>query len=226
MGRHGAMGRRCPEEQGKTGAVAPFGPAPRLQDAVVVSSINNPLLSYLSAQGFDSAATNPKAAGKAGTPALPQAALDRAAGTVKSAAAARSLETAQKALATELRAAMTKAGVKLAGTVEFAVKSDGSVEFKGSEADRAAAAAFLKGDTSQPNFATRIAHQARDAMKLSTTIQQNAAISQAAKLSKTSGGVMSLYTSLMQQSVTTSVVFSVSANSSSLTYPGSLAAKA
>ncbi|MFT7774786.1 hypothetical protein [Roseateles sp.] len=193
----------------------------------MVSSINNPLLSYLSAQGFDSAATNAKTAGKtSGATVLPQAALDRAAGTVKSATAARSLETAQQALATELRAAMAKAGVKLEGTMEFAVKSDGSVEFKGSDADRAAAKAFLKADTSQPSFASRIATQARDALKLSTTIQQNAAISQAAKLSKTSGGVMSLYTSLMQQTATTSVVFSVSANSSSLTYPGSLAAKA
>jgi len=192
----------------------------------VVSSINNPLLSYLSAQGLDSAATNAKTAGKAGATALPQAALDRAAGMAKSATAVSSLDTAQKALATDLRTAMAKAGVKLEGPVEFAVKSDGSVEFKGSDADRAAAKAFLNADTSQPSFAARIANQARDALKLSTSIQQSAAISQAAKLAKSAGGVMSLYTSLMQQTATTSVVFSVSADSSSLTYPGSLAAKA
>lgn len=221
------MGRRCPEEQGKWGAVVRFGPAPRLQDAGVVSSINNPLLSYLSAQTPNGSASNAKtAAGSARGTALPQAALDRAAGTAKSAAAARSLESAQKALSNDLRAALAKAGVKLGGAVEFAVKSDGGVELKGADADRAAVKAFLNADRSQPSFATRIASQARDAMKLSTTIQQSAAISQAAKLSKSSGGVMALYASMMQQTATTSVVFSVSATSSSLTYPGSLAANA
>ena len=121
---------------------------------------------------------------------------------------------------------MDKAGVRLTGAIEFSVKSDGSVDIKGSDADKAVMKAFLNADTSQPSFASRIATQARDAMKLSTTIQQSAAISQAAKLAKTSGGVMSLYTSLMQQTAATSVVFSVSAASSSLTYPGSLATNA
>ncbi|NCT82013.1 MAG: hypothetical protein GXC94_02625 [Comamonadaceae bacterium] len=190
----------------------------------MVYSINNSLLSYLSAPGADAAAAQPKSAGK--TAALPQAALERAAGTAKSAGAARNLESAQKALAADLRAALDKAGVKLGGAVEFTVKSDGGVELKGSEADRAAVKAFLSADRSQPGFAARIANQARDALKLSTTIQQSAAISQAARLAKSTGGVMSLYASLMQQTGATSVVYSVSANASSLTYPGSLAAKA
>ena len=53
-----------------------------------------------------------------------------------------------------------------------------------------------------------------------------AAISQAATLSQTTGGVISLYKSLMQQTASTSVVFSLSKDSSALTYPGSLTAKA
>lgn len=196
----------------------------------MVTSVNNSLLNYLSAQSQDSAAANALTAqttSKAGTAiALPQQALQRAAGTAKASSAVHSLDTAQKTLAKELRAAMDKAGVKLTGAIEFSVKADGSVDIKGSEADVAATKAFLKADTSQPSFATRIATQARDALKLSTTIQQSAAISQAAKLAKTAGGVMSLYTSLMQQTNATSVVFSVSSASSSLTYPGSLATNA
>jgi hypothetical protein len=88
--------------------------------------------------------------------------------------------------------------------------------------------AFLKADTRKPSFAMRIATQARDALKLSATIHQHAAISQAARYGAKAGGggVMSLYTSLMQQSGGGSAVFSLSADSSSLTYPGSLAAKA
>lgn len=197
------------------------------------TSLNSSLLSYLTTQGKTGSTTTGNTAATAGDAAVaraaskvPPAALQRAAGTAKAAGAIQSLETNQKALGSDLRAAMTKAGVKLEGPIDFTVKADGSVALKGSDADKAAAQAFLKADTSQPSFASRIATQARDAMKLSTEIQQSAAISQAAKMAKTSGGVIALYQTLMQQSAATSVVFSVSAGSSSLTYPGSLAANA
>jgi len=197
----------------------------------MVTSVNSTLLNYLSAQGLDSAAANAltaQAPSSAGTTAttLPPQALQRAAGMAKAAGAVQSLDTAQKALAKDLRAAMSKAGIKLTGPIEFSVKADGSADINGSDADVAATKAFLKADTSQPSFATRIATQARDALKLSTSIQRSAAISQAAKFSKTTGGVISLYTSLMQQASATSVVFSVSAAGSSLSYPGSLSTNA
>ena len=70
------------------------------------------------------------------------------------------------------------------------------------------------------------ASQAQEALKLSGTIQQSAAISQAAQLAKSPGGVMSLYNALMQQNASASVTFSVSAAGSSLTYPGSLSTNA
>ncbi|MGJ4748783.1 hypothetical protein ACQV5M_20650, partial [Leptospira sp. SA-E8] len=128
---------------------------------------------------------------------ISQASLRRAAAMSKTAVAVRPLEAAQKTLSTDLRAAMTKAGVKLTGEVQFSVNSKGEVEVKGSDADKAAVKAFLKADTSNPSFASRIATQAQDALKLSTTIQQSAAISQAATLAKTSSGVISLYKSLV-----------------------------
>ena len=155
-----------------------------------------------------------------------QAALQRAAGTVKMASAAQTLDAAQQKLATELRAALSQAGAKLDGTVEFSVKSNGSVAVNGSDADKATMQTFLKADTSQPGFARRIATQAQDALKLSSSIQQNAAISQAARYARSTGGVMTMYQSLMQQAGTTNVVFSMSATSNSLSDPGSLAASA
>jgi hypothetical protein len=193
----------------------------------MVAPLNNALLNYLSSKTSDGAATTAQTAGlKAGSVTVSKAALERAAGMAKSATAAKALETAQKMLATDLRAAMAKAGVKLGGAVEFTVKSDGTVETKGTDADKAAVKAFFAADTSQPSFAKRIASQAQDALKLSSTIQQSAAISQAAQLAKSPGGVMSLYNSLMQQSASASVTFSVSAAGSSLTYPGSLSTNA
>lgn len=140
--------------------------------------------------------------------------------------AGRALDKQQNVLAGDLRAAMTKAGVKLTGTIDFSVSSGGKVGIKGSDADKAAIAAFLKSDTSRPGFATRIATQAQAALRVSATIQQHAAVSQAARYGGNPGGVMSLYTSLMQQGNTSAAVFTFAAGTSSLTYPGSLATKA
>lgn len=215
---------------GESGADAALGRPLRRHHAGMVAPLNNALLNYLSSKTSDGAATGAttsQTAGlKAGAVTVSKAALERAAGMAKSATAAKALETSQKTLATELRAAMAKAGVKLGGAVEFTVKSDGTVQTKGSDADKAAVKAFFAADTSQPGFAKRIASQAQEALKLSGTIQQSAAISQAAQLAKSPGGVMSLYNSLMQQSTSASVTFSVSAAGSSLTYPGSLSANA
>lgn len=200
----------------------------------MVSSVNNStLLNYLTALTSDSSSTSAaltsttaSSSGKTSSVTVSQASLQRAAGASKSAAAAAVLERNQKALTTELRAALDKAGVKLTGTVDFSVKSDGSVEVKGNDADKAAVKSFLSADSSKPSFATRIATQAKDALKLSETIQQSAAISQAAKSAKSAAGVMSLYTSLMQKAGASAAVYSLSPTSSSLTYPGSLSTNA
>jgi hypothetical protein len=191
----------------------------------MVSSINSALLGYLSTQGQDS---NKAAApsGTSATPTLSPATMQRVSGMTRNASAIQALDNRQKALSADLRAAMEKAGVKLSGAIEFTIKSDGSVDVKGSEADKAATQTFLKADTGRPSFANRIATQAKEALQLSTTLQQSAAISQAAKAARSAGGVMALYTSLMQQAGTASVSFSVSATASTLTYPGSLAARA
>ena len=202
-----------------------MAPQWRGQHHGVTNALNTSLLNLLKppSQG-GTAATTTGSARK--TDPLPAAALERAAGTAKSVTAARSLETAQKALASDLRAALAKAGVKLEGGIGFVVKSDGTVQTQGSDADKAAVKAFLAADASKPAFAARIAAQAKEALTLSSNIQQTAAISQAARLAKSSGGVMQLYNSLMQQATPASVVYEVSAASSSLTYPGSLAARA
>jgi hypothetical protein len=202
----------------------------------MISTVNNTLLGYLASQGL----LSPTVAGNiasAGTKTestsdsskdntISQDSIDRAAGMFKTATVARDLDKAQSALAADLRAALTKALAKLSEPVQFSVNSKGEVEVKGNDKDKAAVQAVLKADTSDPSLASRIATQASDAMQVSTQIQQSAAISQAARMSKTPDGVISLYQSLMQQTASTSVVFSVSADSSSLTYPGSLKVKA
>ena len=196
-------------------------------------SSSSSLLNYLTAQTSQNAgsAGSSTAAATASTNAntkvatVTQASLQAAAGRHDASVAGRALDKQQTALAADLRAAMSKAGIKLSGAVEFSVSSDGTVGIKGSDADKAAMTAFLKADTSKPGFAARIATQAQDALKLSATIQQTAAISQAARYGGKSG-VMSMYASLMQQTNTTAAVFTVAAGSSSLTYPGALSAKA
>jgi len=200
---------------------------------VISLSSSNSLLTYLTAQtsqnagstGSSTASATGSTTANTKVATVTPAALQAAAGRHDASVAGRALDKQQAALAGDLRAAMSKSGIKLSGAVEFSVSSDGTVGIKGSDADKAATTAFLKADTSQPSFATRIATQARDALKLSATIQQSAAISQAARYGGKSG-VMSLYTSLMQQTNTSGAVFTVAAGSSSLTYPGALATKA
>jgi hypothetical protein len=207
---------------------------------VISLSSGGSLLNYLNAQNADASgagsssassstagnAASSSAAVAAKVAATSQAALQAAAGRHSASVAAHTLDTRQASLGTDLHAALAKSGVKLSGTVEFSVSSDGAVAVNGSDADVAATKAFLKADTSTPNFATRIATQAKDALKLSATIQQSAAISQAARYGGKSGGVMAMYTSLMQHQGTGAAVFTLSAASSSLTYPGTLTAKA
>lgn len=196
----------------------------------------NLLLTYLSAQrsgsaigssGTQTTATiTTSSAQTQAAAATTQAALQAAGGTHKATLARQALDKQQAALARDLKAAMTQAGVKLSGTIDFSVSSDGKVEIKGADADQTATRAFLAAETSSPSFATRIATQAKDALKLSATIQQTAAMSQAARYGGNASGVMSMYTSLMQQSTTTSAVFTLSSGGSSLVYPGSLTTKA
>ena len=196
---------------------------------------SNSLLTYLTAQtsqnagsaGSSTASTAGSTTANANTKVatVTQASLQAAAGRHEASVAGRALDKQQTALAGDLQAAMSKAGIKLSGAVEFSVSSNGTVSTKGSDADKAAMTAFLKADTSKPGFAARIATQAQDALKLSATIQQTAAISQAARYGGKSG-VMPMYASLMQQTNTTAAVFTVAAGSSSLTYPGSLTTKA
>lgn len=195
----------------------------------MVTSVNSSLLnSLLASQSTDSTSTtaNAAAAKKAVASASSQAALQRVAGTYKFASAGQALEASQQKLAADLRGAMEKAGVKLSAAVDFSVSSSGAVDIKGTDADKAAMKAFLASDTSSPSFASRIATQAQDAMKLSSNIQQSAAISQAAKFARNASGVTSLYASMMQQATPTTVVFTVSSASSSLSYPGALTAQA
>ena len=207
---------------------------PATEPSVISFSSGNSLLNYLNSQGAAAAGSGGapsgatlSAAAKAKLAGTTEAALQVAGSKPQLSTAGHALEKQQAALAGDLRAAMGKAGVRLAGTVEFAVSSDGKVNIKASEADKAATTAFLKADASQPSFAMRMATQAKDALQLSGTIQRNAAMSQAARYGGNPGGAMSMYTSLMQQaSTTTSAVFSFSATTSALTYPGSLAAKA
>lgn len=196
----------------------------------MVSSVSGSLLSYLNnASGSDGSASGSALTGLGTQPskktAISQSALDRVAGSFKMATQAKALETAQAALGKELRAAMSQAGVKLQGSVDFSMSSKGEVQIKGADADQAAVKNFLKADTTKPSFVSRIADQAKQAISLSNSIQQGAAISQAARYGSDGSGVMSLYTSLMQNTAATTVVFSVSASASQLSYPGSLSAQ-
>jgi hypothetical protein len=194
-----------------------------------MSSLNSAgasMLTFLGSSDGSTATAGGTAANAAATKAAGKAALEAAAKTFRASTAEQSLEQDQASLGKDLQAAMTKAGVKLAGSVDYSIGTDGKLAVDGSDADKATANAFLKADTSNPSFASRLTSLTQAADKLSGSIRQTAAISQAAHYGGQGAGVVSLYTSLMQSQDTTPAVFSFSGSTSSLTYPGVLAAKA
>jgi hypothetical protein len=140
-----------------------------------------PLLNPLTAQGWQNPASaqgsdtmaavtaNPNAMTRLA--ATTQAAIVTAGSRHQAALAGHSLNKQQAVLAKDLVAAMGKAGVGLAGTVEFSVGSDSTVAIAGGGADKAATTAFLKSDRRRPNFVTRVATLARDALKVSATVR-------------------------------------------------------
>jgi alkyl sulfatase BDS1-like metallo-beta-lactamase superfamily hydrolase len=140
----------------------------------------------------------------------------------KTLTAQHALDKQQAALATELRGGLAKAGVKLAGEVDFSVASDGSVAVKGSDADKAAVTAFLKKDATNPSLQSRLGSALKAAQALSATAQQTNAISMAARHGGAPGNVMAMYTSFMGHKDSTPAVLSLSAATSSLAYPGML----
>jgi len=154
------------------------------------------------------------------------AALSTASHTLRSTVAQSALEQKENALAADLRSAMSKAGVKLGGTVEFSIGSDGALAVSGSDADKAAVQGFLKNDKSSPGFVARVKTLASDTDALSTQLRQSAAISQAARYAGRGGNVMQLYGTLLAQQDASKAVFSLSDSASSLTYPGAMAWKA
>jgi hypothetical protein len=191
------------------------------------SSLSAYVNSLMSKTGADSSSTAAPASGtSASTQAAAQAALAAASHGFKATSAQHRLEQKQTTLAGDLRSAMAKAGVALGGSVEFSVGSDGKLAVAGSDKDKAGVAAFLKADTSRPSFTSRVTSLAGEADALSGSLWQSAAISQAARYGGKSGQVMSLYGSLLQQQDTTPAVFSLSATTSAITYPGVLTSKA
>jgi hypothetical protein len=132
------------------------------------------------------------------------------------------LDKTQQDLAKSLRDAVTKMGGSLKGEVAFSLDSAAGLKITGSDADKATISAALKADKSSPSLASRLASLTKNAVELESTNRSHAAISQAARHAKTSAGVMSLYTTLMQQQqgTSTTAVFAVSDKNSSLTYKG------
>lgn len=193
-----------------------------------VSAYVNALLAKAgkAADGSNNAASANSTAGTGPMQAIADAALQTASQRFQSSSAQHALEKRGDGLAAELKAGLAKAGVVLEGAVEFSLDSKGELAVKGSEKDQAAAQAWLKSDGSRPSMSSRLVALANDAEQVSGTIRQSAAISQAARYAGSSGNVMSLYTTLMNQQDNSAAVFSFSNAASSLTYPGVLASKA
>jgi hypothetical protein len=183
------------------------------------------LLTQAQAQAGTTGSSATSAPSKAATAAAASA-LDMVSHTYKSTSAQATLAKAQTQLTSDLRAALTKAGTSLTSDVSFSIDATGAVQVSGNKADEASIASFMKADKSSPSFASRLTGMLQSADSLSTSLQHNAALVQAARSAGRGGDVLDLYTSLLEGQSASSATYAFGSNSASLTYPGVLTTRA
>ena len=145
----------------------------------------------------------------------------------KSALARQQLNKQQLALAKDLRAALTKSGAQLDGTVDFSVDANGKLSVSGSDADKAKVQAALAADKSTPSLSSRLASLDKQAESFDKQNMQAIAISTAVRMAgKSTQNIMATYQSLMNQQSASSAVFSLSDKTSQLAFNGAVDAKA
>jgi hypothetical protein len=145
----------------------------------------------------------------------------------KAAVARQQLNTLQSALGKDIRAALTKAGQHLSGTVDVSLGSDGKLVFSGSDEDKAKLKAALSADKSTPSLTARLVSLAKQAESFDRQSVQSSALTTAARMAgKTSQNLVELYRSLMTTQSSSTAVFSLSDKSSQVAFKGAVSASA
>lgn len=145
----------------------------------------------------------------------------------KAAVARQQLNTLQSALGKDIRAALTKAGQHLSGTVDVTLSADGKLVFSGSDEDKAKLTAALSADKSTPSLTSRLVSLAKQAESFDRQSVQSAALTTAARMAgKTSQNLVELYRSLMTTQSSSTAVFSLSDKSSQVAFKGAVSASA
>lgn len=145
----------------------------------------------------------------------------------KVALARQQLNKLQLGLAQDLRAALTKAGAHLSGTVDFNVGANGKLTLTGSEADKAKVQAVLAADKSVPSLSSRLTALDKQAESFDRQNLQSIAISTAIRTGgKSAQNVLAKYQSLMSQQPSSAAVFSLSDKTSQLAFNGAVDTKA
>jgi hypothetical protein len=207
------------------GAIHPENP-PVVNNNYSLSSAMSAYLASRQSQA-DSTSGDAGKAGSTGTataatskPTALNQALERTPASFKTVQARKELDKTQRAVAQDLRTALSKAGTPLKGEVSFSFGAKGALTIHGSADDKAAVAAALKADTSQPPLAARIESLAERAGTVEGNNRRSAAIMQAARHAGNASGLMSLYTSMLAQQSQASATFNVSNQASQIVFKG------
>ena len=138
------------------------------------------------------------------------------------------LDGLQTGIATDLRSALSMAGLKLEGTVNFKVNAKGVLDITGSPADKVQINQVLSADRGVPSLSTRIRSLDQKVAAHDTANTRSAAMASAARHTAPgqSANLMRLYQSLVSQNSGSSAVFSVSGKASQLSFSGAVNAKA
>jgi len=137
------------------------------------------------------------------------------------------LNLLQHSLAKDIRAALSKAGQSLTGTVDFRLTADGKLSMSGNDKDKAKVAAVLAADKSVPSLSSRLTDLNKQAASFDRqSVQSNAAMAAARQAGKGAQNLMTLYQSMMTSQTASTAVFSLSDKGSQVAFSGALAASA
>lgn len=147
--------------------------------------------------------------------------------TARSAAARLQLNMLQQGLAKDIKAALTKAGKQLTGTLDFTLGSDGKLTVSGNDKDKASIAAVLNTDKSTPSLTARLTSLHKQAEAFDRQSVQANALSTAARYAgKNSQNLLAMYQSLMSNQSSSTTVFSMSDKTSQVAFKGAVATTA
>ncbi|MES2889933.1 MAG: hypothetical protein V4739_18210 [Pseudomonadota bacterium] len=136
------------------------------------------------------------------------------------------LDQQQAELGQALLTGLARQGTALSQRVSFSMGADGGLSVTGAPSDVDKLRSVFQRDTSQPRLQDRLRDMLDSTLALSTSVQSSNARPMAGRSAGSASNVMALYGQLTPRQEEAAATLTLSAQGSSLSYPGMFSSKA